>query len=73
MKNPKINIALKPEIFDMLALFAKHNKSSVSSMGGGLLENAIKECEEFLMYREAKNRERAFSPKKALSHRQVFK
>lgn len=73
MRNPRVNIVLTPETFAMLSLFAKHNKSSISSMGSKLLEDAIDECEEFLMYREAKKRQRSFSPKKALTHRQVFK
>ena len=73
MRNPRINIVIKPETYAMLTLFAKQNKTSVSSMSCKLLEDAIEECEDYLIYKEARGRAAAFSPKKALAHKQLFK
>jgi len=72
-KNPRLNVVLEPPLYNALNGLAKKEGVSLSLKARDLIKEAL-EMEEDRYWEEiAQKREKTFLPKKALSHKDIWK
>ncbi|MFH1857246.1 MAG: DUF6290 family protein [Candidatus Omnitrophota bacterium] len=71
-KNPRINVVLDPEIYAVLTKLAQNKGISLSLFSRDLIKEALETMEDIYWQKEAEKREKTFSKKKALSHKDIW-
>jgi hypothetical protein len=72
-KNPRVNVVMEESLYWTLKELAKRDDVSVSLKARDLLKEAISDEEDAYWAETAAEREKTYSPGKALSHRRVWK
>ena len=70
--NPRLNVVLEPPLYSMLRHLAKRDGVSLSLKARDLIRLAFEYCEDMYWTNEAAKREKTFSKKAALSHKQAW-
>ena len=71
-KHPRLNVVLEPEILMGIKKLAKNYGVSLSLMARDLLKEAIERYEDGYWQRVTEKREKNFSYKNALTHKQIW-
>jgi predicted DNA-binding protein len=71
-KNPRLNVVLEPPLYSVIKHLAKRDGVSLSLKARDLIQQAIEYCEDLFWATEARRREKTFSKKAALTHKQVW-
>jgi hypothetical protein len=71
--NPRLNVVLEPGLYSILSKMAHREGISLSSLARDLLKESVELHEDIYWDKLAKERDKSFSYKKALSHNQVWK
>ena len=71
-KNPRINVVLDPEIYNILNKLAQSKGISLSLCSRDLIKEALEIREDLYWHEKAKNRDKTFSKKKGLSGEDVW-
>jgi len=71
-KNPRVNVVLDPEIYKTLMKLAHNQGISLSLFSRDLIKEALEIREDLYWQKEAEEREKTFSQKKALSHKDIW-
>jgi predicted DNA-binding protein len=71
-KNPRLNVVLEPPLYSLIKVLAKKDGTSLSLKARDLIRQAIEYCEDVYWAKEAARRERTFSRKTALTHKQAW-
>jgi len=71
-KNPRLNVVLEPPLFSAVKQLARKDGVSLSLKARDLIHHAIEYCEDLYWIEEAGNREKSFSKKISLSHKQTW-
>ena len=71
-KNPRLNVVLEPPLYQAVRNLAEKDGVSLSLKARDLIQEALEYCEDLYWTKEAQKREKAFSRKTALSHKQVW-
>ena len=72
-KAPRLNVVLEPSIYSAIASLAHKEGVSLSMKARDLIKEALEFCEDAYWAEEAGEREKTFSIKKALTHKQIWK
>ncbi|MBU1086510.1 MAG: antitoxin, RHH family protein [Candidatus Omnitrophica bacterium] len=72
-KNPRINVVLDPEIYNTLNKLAQSQGISLSLFSRDLIKEALEIREDIYWQEAAEKRNKTLSPKKALSHKDIWK
>ena len=72
-KNPRINVVLDPEIYNILSKSAKSQGISLSLFSRDLIKEALEIREDIYWQKQAQKRESTLSNKKTLSHKDIWK
>ena len=72
-KNPRLNVVLEPPLYYSLKRLAKNDGTSLSLKARDLIRESLEEYEDGHWVKEANEREKTFHPKKALSHKDIWK
>ena len=70
-KNPRLNVVLDNDTYEMIAKIAKQEGKSMSVVAKELMEDALEKHEDLLLSEMAMNRETA--SKKTISHDKAWK
>jgi hypothetical protein len=70
--NPRLNVVLEPGVYAGIARLAASLGLSRSLVARDLLKEALELHEDAHWQKEAVSRDKTFSPKKALSHKEVW-
>ena len=70
--NPRLNVVLEPNLYKMLSKLARKQGISLSLLARDLLKEALELREDIYWNEEAAKREKTFSYKKALSHKDIW-
>lgn len=70
-KNPRLNVVLDANLYDMVEYLAKLEDKSLSVIAKELIEDAIERHEEFILSKMAMKRESA--AKKTIPHDKAWK
>lgn len=71
-KYPRLNVVLEPALYRTILRLARKEGVSLSLKARDLIREALEFCEDVYWTGQAKIREKTFSRKKALKHRQVW-
>lgn len=71
-KNPRLNVVLENDLLLGIQKLAKHHGISLSLMARDLLKEAIERYEDRYWGKIAEHREKTFSSKMALSHKDIW-
>lgn len=71
-KNPRLNVVLEPSLYAAILRLAKKEGISLSLKARDLIRQALEYCEDAYWAKQVKAREKTFSRKKALTHKQVW-
>lgn len=71
-KNPRLNVVLELPLYHAIQQLAKRDGVSLSLKARDLIRDALESYEDSYWTRQARKRESTFSPKKALSHKEVW-
>ena len=71
-KNPRLNVVLEPALMKDVNHLAKAQGVSLSTMARDLIKEALETYEDGQWHKIAEKRQTTFSPKKALTHQQVW-
>ncbi|MBU4313151.1 MAG: ribbon-helix-helix protein, CopG family [Candidatus Omnitrophica bacterium] len=71
-KNPRLNVVLDPSLYDTLTELAHKEGISLSLMARDLLKESLELHEDIYWNKIAQEREKTFSRKKALSHKDIW-
>ena len=71
-KNPRLNVVLEPPLYRAIAHLAEKDGVSLSLKARDLIQQAIEYCEDLYWVKEADKREKTFSKKSGLSHKQAW-
>lgn len=71
-KNPRLNVVLEPPIYNVLNDLAHRKGISLSLLARDLIKEALEIYEDLYWQRVANLREKTFSDKKALSHKDIW-
>lgn len=71
-KNPRVNVVLDSEIYNLLCKLAQAQGISLSLFSRDLIKEALEIREDLYWQREAQKRDKTLSPKKALSHKDIW-
>ena len=71
-KYPRLNVVLEPSVYHAILKLAKRDGVSLSLKARDLIREALEFCEDVYWAKEAKIREKSFSRRKALKHKQVW-
>ena len=71
-KHPRLNVVLESELYDEIQKMAEKKGVSLSLMARDLLKEAIERYEDAYWEKVAKQRDKSFSKKSALAHRDVW-
>jgi len=72
-KKPRLNVVLEPGLYKALGKFARGEGVSLSLMARDLIKEALEIHEDRYWDEAAREREKTFSYKKALSHKELWK
>ena len=72
-KHPRLNVVLEPALMKGVGHLAKAQGVSLSTMARDLIKESLETYEDAQWQRIAEKREATFSPKKALSHDEVWR
>ncbi len=72
-KNPRLNVVLEPTIYIALSKLAHKEGISLSLMARDLLKESLELHEDLYWEEVAAERDKTFSHKKALSHKDIWK
>ncbi|MCK9614479.1 MAG: antitoxin, RHH family protein [Candidatus Omnitrophica bacterium] len=71
-KNPRLNVVLEPPVYNVLNVLAHRKGISLSLLARDLIKEALEIYEDLYWQRVANLREKTFSYKKALSHKDIW-
>jgi hypothetical protein len=71
-KLPRLNVVLEPNIYSAIMKLSKKEGMSLSLVARDLIREALLIYEDAYWIKEAQAREKTFSRKKALTHRQIW-
>ena len=71
-QNPRINVVLEPGLYHMLSKLAKKAGVSMSLLSRDLIKDSLELREDLYWQEIAQERDKSFSKKKALSHKDVW-
>jgi hypothetical protein len=71
-KMPRLNVVLEPPVYFTIVKMAKKEGISLSLKARDLIKEALEFCEDTYWVKQAQIRERTFSHKRALTHKQVW-
>lgn len=71
-KNPRLNVVLEQPLYAAIRRLAKKEGVSLSLKARDLIREAIEYCEDAYWSKEANRRERTFTKKMALTHKQIW-
>lgn len=71
-KNPRLNVVLEPPLYLAIKQLAKKDGISLSLKARDLIRQALEYCEDLYWSKEVNKRERGFSKKTALTHKQAW-
>jgi len=72
-KNPRLNVVLDPSLYKSLDKLAHQEGISLSLAARDLIKEGLEIHEDMYWQRVAREREKTFSYKKSLSHKDVWK
>ena len=72
-KNPRLNVVLDPSLYKRLNKLAQQEGISLSLAARDLIKEGLEIHEDMYWQEVARKREKTFSYKKSLSHRDVWK
>jgi len=72
-KNPRINVVIDPEIYNILDKLAQNQGISLSLFSRDLIKEALETREDIYWQKQAQKRETTLSKKKTLSHKDIWK
>lgn len=70
--NPRLNVVLEPSLYAAILKLARREGVSLSLKARDLIRQALEFCEDIYWVKQVKVREKTFSRKKALTHKQVW-
>ena len=71
-KMPRLNVVLEPPVYFTIVKMAKKEGISLTLKARDLIKEALEFCEDAYWVKQAQVRERTFSHKRALTHKQVW-
>lgn len=71
-QNPRLNVVLDPALMKSVHRLAKAQGVSLSTAARDLIKEALETYEDGQWHKIAQKRESSFSPKKSLSHKEVW-
>lgn len=71
-KNPRLNVVLEAPLYRALSRLAEKEHVSLSLKARDLIRLAMEYCEDLYWIKAADKREKTFSLKKALTHKEVW-
>ena len=71
-KNPRLNVVLEPALMKEVNHLAKAQGVSLSTMARDLIKESLETYEDGQWQKIAQKREANFTPKKSLSHNEVW-
>ena len=71
-KNPRLNVVLEPEVYSGISKMAHKQGVSLSLMARDLLKEALERYEDSYWQKVAAARDKNFSVKKAISHKDIW-
>ena len=72
-KNPRLNVVLEPGLYKALSSIAQKEEISLSLLARDMLKKAMELYEDIHWQKQALLRDKTFTYKKALSHKDVWK
>ena len=72
-QNPRINVVLDSNLYSQLRKLAKKTGVSMSFLSRDLIKDALEVREDIYWQNIAHKREKTFSAKKALTHKDIWK
>lgn len=72
-KNPRVNVVMEESLYRILKNLAQREKTSLSMKARDLIKEAIADDEDAYWMVVAAEREKTFSRKKALTHKETWK
>ena len=70
-KNPRVNVVLEKPLYRVVEKLATRDHVSLSLKVKELIREALEFSEDILLTKIAESREKTFSRKKALTHKQI--
>jgi hypothetical protein len=71
-KMPRLNVVLERPVYFTIVKMAKKEGISLSLKARDLIKEALEFCEDTYWAKQVQGRERTFSHKRALTHKQVW-
>lgn len=71
-KNPRLNVVLEAPLYSALRHLAQKDQVSLSLKARDLIREALESYEDSYWVKTAESREKTFSRKTALTHKQVW-
>ena len=71
-KNPRINVVVDSEIYNILNKLAKSQGISLSLFSRDLIKEALEVREDYYWQEQAKKRDKTFLKKNGLSHKDIW-
>ena len=71
-KNPRLNVVLEPTLYKTLGKLAHQEGISLSLVARDLIKEALEVHEDMYWQEVAREREKNFSYKKSLSHKEIW-
>jgi len=72
-RNPRLNVVLEPTLYGTVRHLAKREGTSLSLMARDLIKEAVELYEDMHWQEAARNRDKTFSRRHALSHKDIWK
>lgn len=72
-KKPRLNVVLEPRLYEALGKLADEEGVSLSLVARDLIKEALEVHEDIYWQQVAREREKTFSYKKSLSHKEILK
>ncbi len=71
-KNPRLNVVLEPNLYKALSKIANREGVSLSLLARDLLKESLELHEDIYWQEVSQKRDKTFSYKKALSHKDIW-
>ena len=71
-RNPRVNVVLEKPVYDIVERIAREEGTSLSTVVRNLVKEAVEIREDIGLTHLATDRERTFSLRRALSHKDVW-
>ena len=72
-QNPRINVVLDPGLYNLLCKLARKTGMSISLLSRDLIKDSLEIREDLYWQEVAQERDKTFSKKDALSHKDIWK